>query len=276
MGALPKAETETRDGKTGMNPTRYALVTGASRGIGKCFARALAARQWDVILVSRTQDKLDSLARELSSTFGIRAESVALDLTALGAAADLSRTLAERGLDVELLVNNAGFGARGEFVNLPPDEQSDMVRLNVAALVELTHHLLPAMVARRRGAIINVSSTAGFQPMPYVAVYAATKAFVTSFSMALAEEVRAHGIHVVTLCPGPTRTESDEAGEAAHSKVPGGLQPAEEVVEEALRQMEQNGGLVIPRFINKLMAFSNHLMPIQLSAKVVARATRPR
>jgi len=119
-----------------------------------------------------------------------------------------------------------------------------------------------------------VSSTAGFQPMPYVAVYAATKAFVTSFSMALAEEVRAHGITVVTLCPGPTRTESRRE-EDSPSKFPGGLQPAEEVVDEALRQIDRHGGLVVPRLINKAMAFSNRLMPLQLSAKTVARAMRP-
>src|SRR5436853_3429441 len=108
-----------------------------------------------------------------------------------------------------------------------PDVQSNMIRLNALALVELTHHFLPPMIARRRGTIINVSSTAGFQPMPYVAVYAATKAFVTSFSMALAEEVRPHGITVVTLCPGPTRTEP-ENGENSQSSYPGGRQPAEE------------------------------------------------
>jgi uncharacterized protein len=252
----------------------YAVVTGSSRGIGACFARALAARSWNLVLVARTRNQVEELAGELSGSFGIQAESIALDLTVAGAAAELRRRTIESGIDVELLVNNAGMGDRGEFAKLPLAEQSDMIRLNAGALVELTYHLLPSMVARRRGTIINVSSTAGFQPMPYVAVYAATKAFVTSFSMALAEEVRSHGIAVVTLCPGPTRTES-HSKKPSTSKFPGGLQPAEEVVHEALLQMDRGGGLVVPRLINKAMVFSNRLMPLHLSARTVARATRP-
>ena len=256
-----------------MKSARYALVTGASRGIGHCFARALAARSWNVILVARTTDQLEQLADELSGTFGIRAETVTLDLTVDGAAAELCRITMERELDVELLVNNAGFGDRGEFSKLSPEGQSTAIRLNALALVEVTHQLLPPMIAKRRGAIVNVSSTTSFQPMPYFAVYAATKAFVTSFSMALAEEVRAQGITVVTLCPGPTRAQSDTEGDS-RSILPGGRQPAEEVVEEALRRIEK-GGLVIPRLINKATAFSNRFMPLQLSAKIAARALRP-
>jgi uncharacterized protein len=261
--------------KTETKPAGYALVTGASRGIGNCFARALAARSWNLILVARTENQLQQLTRELSSTFGIRAEAIAMDLTEGGAAAELRRITLERGLDVELLVNNAGAGDRGEFIKMPVDKQSDMIRLNAAALVELTYHLLPPMIAKQRGAIINISSTAGFQPMPYVAVYAATKAFVTSFSMALAEEVQRHGIIVVTLCPGPTQTES-RAEEGSRSKFPGGRQPAEQVVAEALAQLDRRGGLIVPRLINKAMAFSNRLMPLRLSARTVARVTRPR
>lgn len=256
-------------------PKGYALVTGASRGIGRCFARALAARSWDLILVARSREQLQTLAGELSGAFGICVEAVVLDLTTAGAAAAIRGMTVERGLDVELLVNNAGCGDRGEFLNLAQERQSLMIGLNVTALVELTRALLPPMIARRRGSIINVSSTAGFQPMPYVAVYAATKAFVTSFSMALAEEVRQSGVIVVTLCPGPTLTES-RAVEGVKSKFPGGQQPAEEVVEEALAQIDRKGGLVVPRLVNKAMAFSNRLMPLGLSARTVARVTRPR
>jgi hypothetical protein len=252
-----------------MKPSRYALVTGASRGIGHTFARALAARSWNVIAVARTQDRLDQLTSDLRGAFGIHAEAIVLDLTAPGAAAELARQVLERKIEVDLLVNNAGHGDRGRFLKLPLQDQVDVIRLNTLALMELTRQFLPAMVDRRRGAVINVSSTAGFQPMPYAAVYAATKAFVTSFSMALAEEVRAHGITVVTLCPGPTRTT-----EQAQTRFPGGLQPVEEVVEEALRRLDK-GGLVVPRFINKAMAFSNRLMPLHVSAKLVARMTRP-
>jgi short-subunit dehydrogenase len=257
-----------------MTSARYALVTGASRGIGSHFARALAARSWNLILVARTQDRLQQLARELSGTFGIQAETIVLDLTTPDAAAELARQIADRNIDVDLLVNNAGRGDRGRFANLPIEDQAQSIRLNTLALVELTHLLLPAMIARQRGAIINVSSTAGFQPMPYAAVYAATKAFVTNFSMALAEEVRADGITVVTLCPGPTQTESTSPGKSP-SRLPGGRQPASEVVEEALSKIDAHGGLVIPRLLNKVMAFSNRLMPLQTSAKIVARAMGP-
>jgi len=256
--------------KNRMDAGRYALVTGASRGIGAVFARALAARSSNLILVARTEDQLDQLAHELSDAFGVGVETIALDLTSSGAVSELCRTIYERGLIVETLINNAGFGSRGEFLKLPVDEQLSCIRLNVAALVELTHRLLPEMVERQRGAVVNVSSTAGFQPMPYAAIYAATKAFVTSFSMALAEEVRPHGITVVTLCPGPTQNDN----EGSQSSFPGGRQPAAEVVEAALAQIERHGGLVVPRLINKLMAFSNRLLPIHLSAKAVARAMR--
>jgi short-subunit dehydrogenase len=253
-----------------MTSTRYALVTGASRGIGSHFARALAARSRNLILVARTGDRLQQLARELSESAGIQVDTVALDLTTPGAPSELARQITERNLDVDLLVNNAGFGERGRFAQLSTESQLDAIRLNTLALVELTHLLLPGMIARQQGVIINVSSTAGFQPMPYAAVYAATKAFVTSFSMALAEEVRANGITVVTLCPGPTQTES--ASRKSPSRLPGGRQPAEEVVESALKKIEAQGGLVVPRLVNKIMAFSNRLMPVQTSAKIVARA----
>jgi uncharacterized protein len=259
--------------KPTMNPAGYALVTGSSRGIGRYFAFGLARRSWDVILVARTQDRLEQVASELTSAFGVRAETIAMDLTAAGAPGELARQLAARKLDVDMLVNNAGIGKQGEFMRLSLEDQSTMIRLNALALLELTHHLLPPMIARRRGTIINVSSTAGFQPMPYVAVYAATKSFVTSFSMALAEELRASGVRVVTLCPGPTRTVAAE--QDPRSEFPGGKQPAEDVVEEALRAADLQDGLVVPRLINKVIAFSNRLMPLRLSARAVGRATRP-
>jgi short-subunit dehydrogenase len=258
-----------------MKPAGCALVTGASRGIGSHFARALAKRSQDLILVARSKDRLDRIASELSANFGIHVEAVVLDLTADGAPAELKRVISDRNLHVELLVNNAGFGEKGEFLKGSLTDQSNMIRLNVLALVEVTQQFLPPMITRRSGAIINVSSTAGFQPMPYVAVYAATKAFVTSFSMALAEEVRTHGVTVVTLCPGPTQSGDSKIG-SSQSGFPGGPQLAEDLVEETLRQIERGGGLFVPRLINKAMAFSNRLMPLHISARVVARATRPK
>lgn len=255
-----------------MTAPRYALVTGASRGIGKHFARALAARGWNLILTARSQSLLDQFAQELRTASPVDIQTIPADLTIPGASSEISRQISDRRLPVDLLVNNAGHGDRGRFLDLTLEEQISSIRLNVLALVELTHLMVPAMIARGRGSIINVSSTAGFQPMPYSAAYSATKAFVTNFSMAIAEELRSSGITVVTLCPGPTETESS-AGREPRAKVPGGRQPADEVVAEALSRIEGQGGLVVPRLINKVMAFSNRLMPVQWSAKIIAKAS---
>jgi uncharacterized protein len=253
----------------------YSLITGASGGIGECFARALAARRRNLLLVARSGERLRQLAAEFGGKHGVRAEAIAADLSARGAAPQLAEELRARGLEVDLLINNAGFGARGEFWELSLDRQLAMLGLNVHALVELTHLLLPGMIERRRGGIINVSSTASFQPLPYTATYAATKAFVTSFSMALAEEVRPTGVRVVTLCPGGTRTNFFVAGEYGVRNIPGGMQAPEEVVELALNTLERGGGLAVPRFINKLAVFLQRLGSRELVAKSAAKIFRP-
>lgn len=258
-----------------MSPLALSLVTGASSGIGESFARALAARQRDVILVARSRDKLRALAGELHARHGVRAVPLDFDLSVPGAPAVLDEELRRQRLSVELLVNNAGFGGRGEFWRLPLDRQAEMFRLNVQAVVELTHLLLPAMVEKRAGGIINVSSMTGFQPIPYATLYAATKAFVISFSMALAEELRPYGINVVTLCPGGTRTNFYEIGERAKRKFPAPPQPPEEVVELALRTLAKGGGLAVPRLVNKASVASQRLMPRSLMPRLLARLSRP-
>lgn len=258
-----------------MNPGAYSLITGASSGIGECFARALAARKNNLALVARSQDKLSALARDLGARHGIQAVPLIFDLSLPGAPTALARKLREEQIAVDLLINNAGFGARGEFWRLPLDRQQEMVRLNVLAVAELTHLLLPAMAERREGAIINVSSTAGFQAVPYTTVYAATKAFVTSFSMSLAEEARPYGIKVVTLCPGGTRTNFFVAGDYRKRNLPGGLQAPEEVVAAALQALDHNGGLVVPRFMNKLSVFVQRLVPRSVVTRLAARVFRP-
>ncbi len=249
----------------------YALVTGASSGIGECFARMLAARKRNLILVARSRDKLATLAKELSSAHGIAAEAVEFDLSVPGVAERLASLLRERKLEVNLLVNNAGFGARGRFHELPIERQSEMIRLNIVALVELTHYVLPSMVEQRRGAIINVSSTASFQPVPYTTVYGATKAFVTSFSLGLAEELRGSGVSVVTLCPGGTRTNFGVASQYGVTKLPGGQQSAEEVVKAALKALDRGGGLVVPGKRNKAGVFVQRLVPRSWVVKGAAR-----
>lgn len=253
----------------------FSLITGASGGIGECFARALAARGRNLLLVARSEEKLQELAAELSSRNGVRVEAIPADLAVRGAASQLVETLRARNLAINLLINNAGFGARGEFWKLSIERQAAMLGLNIHALVELTHLLLPGMIERRRGGIINVSSTASFQALPYTTTYAATKAFVTSFSMGLAEEVRPYGIRVVTLCPGGTRTNFFEAGEYGVRNIPGGMQAPEEVVELALKTLEHGGGLAVPRIINKLSIIVQRLAPRELVTKFAARIFRP-
>jgi short-subunit dehydrogenase len=254
----------------------YALITGASSGIGECFARALAQREHNLVLTARSEGKLSQLAAELVREHSIKVEVIAADLSVRDAAPQLAAILQERNLPIGLLVNNAAFGARGEFWNLPLDRQMAMIRLNINALAELTYLLLPAMVKRGEGAIINVSSTVSFQPTAYTATYAATKAFVTSFSMGLAEEVRPHGIRVVTLCPGSTRTNFFKAGNYGVRNMPGGMQEPEDVVDEALRTLDRGGGLVVPRFLNKFMVFVQRLVPRATVASFAAMIFRPR
>jgi uncharacterized protein len=257
-----------------MNQAAYALVTGASSGIGECFARALGARQWNLVLVARTEEKLSALAKELSSAHGIQVAPLPADLGVTGAADRLAATLRERQLEIALLVNNAGFGARGRFHSLALDCQAEMLRLNVHALMELTHSLLPPMLEKGKGAVINVSSTAGFQPVPFTAVYSASKAFVTSFSMSLAEELRPFGIIVVTLCPGGTQTNFFKASDYGARKVPGGLQDPRQVVAEALRALDRGGGLVVPRLFNKFFVEIQRLVPRSWVPRLGARIFR--
>jgi short-subunit dehydrogenase len=259
-----------------MADNRYALITGASTGIGECFARALADRGHDLVLTARSEGKLRQLAAELVRGHSIKVEVIAADLSIRDAAPQLAAILKQRNLSINLLVNNAAFGARGEFWKLPIDRQMAMVRLNINSLAELSYLLLPAMIEAGDGAIINVSSTASFQPMAYTATYAATKAFVTSFSMGLAEEVRPHGIRVVTLCPGGTRTNFFEAGNYGVRNIPGGLQDPNEVVDDALKALESGGGLVVPRLLNKLGVFVQRVAPRELVARLAAKAFRPR
>lgn len=184
---------------------RTALVTGASSGIGESFARLLAGRGADLVIVARRSERLDGLARELVERYRVAVEVLAADLTDPAQRAEVEGRL--RTEPVELLVNNAGYGAFGAFAELPVDDHLAQIELNVAALVRLTHAALPGMVARGRGGVLNVASMAGFTPSPGSATYGATKAYVASFSESLHSEVSGKGVHVTALCPGFTRTD---------------------------------------------------------------------
>src|SRR5436305_9028249 len=182
------------------------LITGASSGIGEAFARKLASQGENVLLVARSEEKLASVCNELGRGADINAQYVALDLTESGAAAKLFEETERRGLEVETLINNAGFGSIGEFLSFDVERDMNMIDLNIKALVALTHYYLPPMRERKHGTIINVASTAAFQGVPYMAVYAATKAFVLSFSEALWDEHRSPGVPGLALCTCGART----------------------------------------------------------------------
>ena len=257
-----------------MTQPSYALVTGASRGLGKYFARALAARQQNLVLVARDNERLAKLAAELEKTYGIRAETLALDLASPGAGGRLAEQLDERGLKIDLLVNNAGFGDSGEFLKLSLARQLEMISLQNATVVELTYNLLPAMIEQRRGGVINVSSLAGFQPIPYATIYSATKSFLTTFSLALEAEMRRYKVAVVTVCPGRLRADPEESEDGERKQVPGGKQTHEEVVRLALRKLDRAGGLVIPGAINKFAAFAVAFAPRSRVARLIGKMTK--
>ncbi len=254
----------------------YALVTGASRGLGRYFARELAGQGRGLVLVARSEDKLAVIADDLRAKYGINVEIVVLDLAQPGAGSRLADELATRLLNIDLLVNNAGFGDQDRFLTLSLDRQIEMITLQNASIVELAHRLLPPMIERKHGGIINVSSMAGFQPIPYAAVYSATKAFLTTFSLALEAEVSGYGIRVVTVCPGRLAiAEEDIDPTKERKKVPGGERTHELVVTEALKKMESGGGLVIPGGVNKFAAFAERFVPRSKIAKLITKLSKP-
>jgi uncharacterized protein len=258
-----------------MKDASFALVTGASQGLGKVFAQALAARGQNVILVARSRDKLENLANELQQSLSVIAKVITFDLACPSAGQHLAQQLRDRKLDVNLLVNNAGFGVRGEFRAQTLQRQMEMVRLNNDAVVELTHSLLPSLIEHPQAGIINVSSSAGFQPIPYASLYSATKSFLTNFSLGLQEELRSSRVSVVTLCPGRLLADS-HGGEAKNGnrKFSFIYQAPEDVVREALESLAKGGGLVIPGFINKFSVFAQRLIPRRAVPALVAKLSR--
>jgi uncharacterized protein len=251
-----------------------ALVTGASSGIGAVFARELASRGTDPVLVARSGDKLSALAAELNREYGVAAEVAVADLARPSAAEDLAAELSSRDLQIDILVNNAGFGFFAPLDQADGAVLSDMVQLNVAALVGLTRLYLPGMRARDRGAVINVGSTAAFQPLPYMAVYGATKAFVLSFTEALWAETRGTGVRVTALCPGSTDTGFfDVAGDDAQV---GRRVAPERVVRAALRALDRRRSTVVTGGAgNWLLTNSPRLAPRQLVTRIAERTMRP-
>jgi len=253
-----------------------ALVTGASSGIGAAYARALKARGERLILVARREERLERLAEELGGEEW--AVPLPVDLSDDDAATRLRDEVAARGLAVDLLVNNAGLGHTAPFGEQSPAVVRAMLHVNVRALVELTHALLPGMQERGRGRIVNVASNAAFQAVPFLTVYAATKAFVLSFTEGLAEELRGSGIQVQALCPGLTRTEFlDVAGTHDGLRVTRTpMLTAEDVVEASLDALDRGKLRVITGLTNRLAVFAQRFVPGFVPRRVAAELYRPR
>ena len=253
---------------------KTALITGASSGIGETFAETLAARGANVILVARSKAKLDRLAAKIRKARKVAAEAIAADLTEEKAPDRVYAAVKKLGHHVDILINNAGFGSHGPFHTYSTDEDHKEIMLNVAALVRLTHLFLPSMVEGREGIVINVASAAAFQPMPFMAVYGASKAFVLSFSEALWAEYRSFGIRVLALCPGATETNfSKVAGEDA---AVGKKRAVESVIASALKALERGKSYVVDGRRNYIMTQLIRLSPRGLVARGAARVLKPK
>jgi uncharacterized protein len=256
------------------SPHGTALVTGASSGIGTAIARELAARGHALTLVARREERLRSLATELQAEHGVDARVEDCDLAEPADRQRLVSELRHGDTSVEVLVNNAGFGSRGDFVTNDTERMVGMVRLNVEAVVHLTGRFLPGMVERGRGAVINVASMAAFQPLPGTAVYAASKSFVLSFSEAIRTELRGTGVVVSAVCPGPVSTEFTEAAGMGdvEERTPGAIwMSAEEVARQAVEGAEHDRRVVVPGMVNRATALAGHHSPRALQLPLVRR-----
>jgi short-subunit dehydrogenase len=253
--------------------TPTALVTGASSGLGAEFATQLAERGHNLVLVARSADRLQRHAEQLRAAHGVEVTVIVQDLTAPDAVARINSDLTAAGLTVDLLVNNAGFGTAGRFEEIPDGRDQDQLMVNVVALVGLTRALIPGMLARGQGGVINVGSTAGFQPSPYFATYSAGKTFVLNFSLALRSEYHDRGVRVLALCPGPTQTSFfDTVGEQA--ALGGKLMPAATVVHAALRGLDRGRAYVVPGLGNALNAHLTPRRPRRLVTAISKLITR--
>jgi short-subunit dehydrogenase len=254
-----------------MNPT--VLITGASGGIGEELARLFAAHRHDLVLVARSVDKLQSLSGELARAYGIQSRALAADLADPSAPPRIFETLQQQGVAIDVLVNNAGFGASGAYAEIDYDVEARMIQVNVAALTHLTRLFLPGMLTRRNGKILNMASTAAYVPGPFMAVYYASKAFVLSFSEALAEETQGTGVTVTALIPGPTETNFAAAAGNQDSRLfrTGTVMSAAVVARVGYDALMAGKRVVIAGVSNKLTVFSTRLAPRTMLAKITRK-----
>jgi uncharacterized protein len=254
-----------------------ALVTGASSGIGAAIARELASRGYSLALVARREERLRSLATDLTSEHGVAAETIACDLADPEERERLADELPARGRAVEVLVNNAGFGHQADFATSPRERMVEMVRVNVEAVVDLTGRFLGRMVERGRGSVINVASTAAFQPLPGSAVYAASKSFVLSFSEAIRTELRGTGVTVTAVCPGPVRTEFTEVAGfgGVEDRTPSAVwMSAEDIAKHAIDGAANDRRVVVPGVLNRATALAGQHSPRALALPLISRIWR--
>ncbi len=247
-----------------------ALVTGGSGGIGLELAKVLARNDFDLVLVARKRDSLEAAAGQLEGKFAVKAHVFAADLRRADAPQAIFDFLQNENIPIEVLVNNAGFGLSGEFSETELQRELEMIQVNIAALTHLTKLFLPPMIKRKSGRVLNVASTAAFQPGPLMAVYYATKAYVLSFSEALSEELRNSGVTVTALCPGPTHTSFADAAEMRNSRLFNtfGIADAADVAKYGFDAMMHGKRLAIPGVRNKVIAQANRIAPRALSAKI--------
>jgi uncharacterized protein len=259
-----------------------ALVTGASAGIGTEIARLLAARGHNLVLVARRKERLDKLAGELSDEHGVRVETIACDLGKAAPRGRIPGRIDDLGLDVEILVNNAGFATGGAFYEADLERELEQVRVLVEAVVVLTRMFSPAMVQRGRGGILNVASTAGMQPMPYSAGYSAAKAYVLTFSEALHQEMRGHGVTVTALAPGPVETDFWEiagwetsSGKSFERSVPGMLITSEQAARAGVDGLDHGERVVVPGLPMRVSMLASRYLPHALKLPALERFMRP-
>jgi hypothetical protein len=251
------------------NSPKYALITGASEGIGLELARLMASEGWNLILVARREAILREISTELFRRHSVICEAIAADLAIPASPERIHHITQAKGLKIDALINNAGFGYYGFFQEQNIDRLAAMVEVNITALMRLTRLFLPDMLARGSGMIMNIASTASYQPVPLSGVYAATKAFVLSWSLALAEELKGTGVTVTTVCPGVTRTGFQKAAGADYlERARGRVMTAEEVAQIGYRAMMKGKRLVVAGLHNKMMAQGNRLASHALAAKV--------
>jgi len=249
---------------------KTAIVTGASSGIGRELALLIAERGFDLVLIGRDSERLGSLAQAIKNHHNRESTILPIDLASQTGAREVYEQCSRRSILPEILVNNAGYGLFGPFASLGIDEQLGMIQLNITTLTHLTRLFLPEMIRRRQGFVLNVASTAAFQPGPLMAAYYASKSYVVSLTIALAQELKGSGVSVSVLCPGPTKTEFHRRAGVKHTQVGNmAFMSARDVAESGIVQLLKGKTVIIPGFLNKVGAIGGRLLPMALAAQLV-------